>query len=250
MLLLTPNPPSCLSERSRKNWVMLKYISHLLFSAKILLSLKGTWGKRNLSLRQKSVLFVFSLCQWSQKDWCLPRRASSLSRLRQKAEGTPKIFRKCRLKEHCTSGFGKWEVEPVTQGESSLSSPTAPLTVWNITVAIKKKNHIYNLASIGRLVLVISTQSLLPHHLCKETGSRNSASCSVPPGVRSDWIANRSGYWNRWDGSWPQGVWTWLYFNWTVTMCKSRILLAHEPQSAKAESDLPFGGQKLFNFFI
>lgn len=38
-----------------------------------------TCGGKNLSLRQKLVLFVFSRCQWSQKDWRLPRKASSFT---------------------------------------------------------------------------------------------------------------------------------------------------------------------------
>ena len=35
-------------------------------------------------------------------------------------------------------------------------------------------------------MLIISTKILLPCHLCKETGGRNSASCSTWSGVRSD----------------------------------------------------------------
>lgn len=61
-------------------------------------------------------------------------------------------------------------VEPVTRGESLLSHPTPPSRSWHRTAAIKKNNHISKLSSIRMLALIISTKSLLPHHLCKETG--------------------------------------------------------------------------------
>lgn len=87
-----------------------------------------TWGKKSVTETEISVICLQPLSVVPERLMPSQKSKQFHSRLRQ--EGTPKIFRKCRLKSHCTSGFGKWEVEPVTQGETLLSSPTAPPTVW------------------------------------------------------------------------------------------------------------------------
>lgn len=88
------HPHSAFQRSSKKNWMMLKFISWLLFSVKILLSWKGTKGNKNLSLRRQRNYcgLCYSSFSAPQKTdtlcwWCLPRKASSFIVFRQKVGG-------------------------------------------------------------------------------------------------------------------------------------------------------------------
>lgn len=128
-----------------KNWVMSKFISWLLgFSQNIAFIERHIgekkkicyWEEREIAVSciqplsvvpkwMKSCITVYLQTQ----NWCLPRKASNLSRLRQKVEGKTKILESANSKSIAHVDSASDTVEPVTHGESLLSNLTSPLTV-------------------------------------------------------------------------------------------------------------------------
>lgn len=116
----------------------LKFISWLVFNQNIAFIERHIRKKKEICHWEITVICIQTLrvvpkrlkscitIHLETQNWCLPRKESSLSGLRQKARAKPKILGSADSKSTAQVDSAGETVEPVTQSECPLSSPTSP----------------------------------------------------------------------------------------------------------------------------